>query len=217
MDNPTKTNNGAGSTPPPNGNSDAVFRTLQAAIEEARAQGHAVGKGRNSSHRTQVANTDNNPGRSADTTTGYSSRFPRYRSSGRATQGRRKKYGWTGSGPDRWDPQPLTALFADSVEKQGWRDELMGGRVINAWPRIVGKDIAEHCTAEKLEDGVLHIQTATTSWATQLQMMQRQILKQIGKEFGSTVRQLRIRGPRGPSWRKGPRHVPGRGPRDTYG
>lgn len=187
----------------PGGNNDAVFRTLQAAIAEARAQGHSVGKGRNSSHRKKVQNAPQ--------------KSPRTAAAGRATQGRRKKYGWTGSGPDRWDPQPLTALLADSIKKQDWRDELMGGRVINAWPRIVGKDIAEHCTAEKLEDGVLHIRTATTSWATQLKMMQRHILKQLGKEFGSTVRQLNIKGPQGPSWRKGPLHVPGRGPRDTYG
>ncbi|MFY9190471.1 MAG: DciA family protein [Lawsonella sp.] len=203
--------------------SDAVFRTLQAAIQEARAQGHSVGKGRNSTHRRRSASTENKAGDGAYKTGAQGNQSasdyqrPRYRTAGRATQGRRKKYGWTGSGPDRWDPQPLTALFADSVDKQGWRDELMGGRVVNAWPRIVGKDIAEHCVAEKLEDGVLHIKTATTSWATQLQMMQRQILKQIGKEFGSTVKQLSIKGPQGPSWRKGPLHVPGRGPRDTYG
>ena len=31
------------------------------------------------------------------------------------------------------------------------------------------------------------------------------------------VTSLRISGPKGPSWRKGERHVRGRGPRDTYG
>jgi predicted nucleic acid-binding Zn ribbon protein len=31
------------------------------------------------------------------------------------------------------------------------------------------------------------------------------------------VKRMRIQGPAAPSWRKGPRHVSGRGPRDTYG
>jgi predicted nucleic acid-binding Zn ribbon protein len=31
------------------------------------------------------------------------------------------------------------------------------------------------------------------------------------------VTSLRITGPAAPCWRKGPRHIAGRGPRDTYG
>jgi predicted nucleic acid-binding Zn ribbon protein len=31
------------------------------------------------------------------------------------------------------------------------------------------------------------------------------------------VKRLKVLGPAAPSWRYGPRHVPGRGPRDTYG
>ena len=31
------------------------------------------------------------------------------------------------------------------------------------------------------------------------------------------VRRVKVVGPSGPSWRHGPRHVRGRGPRDTYG
>jgi propionyl-CoA carboxylase beta chain len=31
------------------------------------------------------------------------------------------------------------------------------------------------------------------------------------------VTSLKITGPTAPSWRKGPRHISGRGPRDTYG
>ncbi len=36
----------------------------------------------------------------------------------------------------------------------------------------------------------------------------------VGKDV---VRRIRVVGPSGPSWRHGPRHVRGRGPRDTYG
>lgn len=194
---------------------DAVKRMLEAAIAEAKQRGHSVGKGRNSADRHSVT--------SAPTST-VTSHTPfreknRDRASGAgiATQGRRKKYGWTGSGPDKWDPQPLTKLFAESANRPGWREEIFRGRIIKAWPDIVGENIATHCRVDKLDNGVLYIQTSTTSWATQLAMLQRDILKKIGKEFGPTVKRLQISGPQGPSWRKGPRHVPGRGPRDTYG
>jgi predicted nucleic acid-binding Zn ribbon protein len=31
------------------------------------------------------------------------------------------------------------------------------------------------------------------------------------------IRSLRFEGPDAPSWKRGPRSIPGRGPRDTYG
>jgi len=48
--------------------------------------------------------------------------------------------------------------------------------------------------------------------------MQRQILQTITQKVGpNVVEELKIFGPSVPSWRKGPLHVKGRGPRDTYG
>ena len=49
-------------------------------------------------------------------------------------------------------------------------------------------------------------------------MMQRQILQAIAGKVGpGIITELKIFGPKAPSWRKGPLHVKGRGPRDTYG
>jgi predicted nucleic acid-binding Zn ribbon protein len=58
----------------------------------------------------------------------------------------------------------------------------------------------------------------STAWATQLRIIQSQVLAKIAAEVGDgVVHSLRITGPVAPSWRKGPRHIAGRGPRDTYG
>ena len=44
------------------------------------------------------------------------------------------------------------------------------------------------------------------------------LLGKIAAAVGpNVVRQIRAQGPTRPSWRFGPRHVSGRGPRDTYG
>jgi predicted nucleic acid-binding Zn ribbon protein len=69
-----------------------------------------------------------------------------------------------------------------------------------------------------LRDGELVLQAESTAWATQLRQLQRQILAKLAAAVGDdVVRRVRIVGPSGPSWRHGPRHVRGRGPRDTYG
>ncbi len=83
---------------------------------------------------------------------------------------------------------------------------------------MAGEQIAAHAVPTALRDGVLHVSAESTAWATQLRMVQAQLLAKIAAAVGDgVVSSLRITGPVAPSWRKGPRHVPGRGPRDTYG
>jgi predicted nucleic acid-binding Zn ribbon protein len=92
------------------------------------------------------------------------------------------------------------------------------GTVFAHWPAVVGVDIAEHATPTALRDGVLHVAAESTAWATQLRMVQAELLTKIAAAVGDgVVTSVRITGPAAPSWRKGPRHVSGRGPRDTYG
>ena len=133
-------------------------------------------------------------------------------------QQRRRKRGWTKAGEDYWDPHTLGSLLGQLAQRQGWGEHITFGRLQARWPEIVGPDNAAHVQPERLEDGVLHCRASSTAWATQMRLYQRQTLQAIAKEFGpNCVRRLRIYGPAAPSWRKGPLHVSGRGPRDTYG
>ncbi len=92
------------------------------------------------------------------------------------------------------------------------------GTVFAEWPAVVGEQIAEHATPTVLRDGVLSVTAESTAWATQLRMVQAQLLAKIAAAVGDgVVTSLKITGPTAPSWRKGPRHISGRGPRDTYG
>ena len=69
-----------------------------------------------------------------------------------------------------------------------------------------------------LREGVLSVTAESTAWATQLRMVQAQLLAKIAAAVGDgVVTALKITGPTAPSWRKGPLHISGRGPRDTYG
>lgn len=131
---------------------------------------------------------------------------------------RRRKGGWTAAGADHWDPQSLGSLISKVAKKQGWDDQVVFGRMQTRWPEIIGEGNAAHVVPEKLEDGVLYCRASSTAWATQMRLYQKQTLQNIAKAFGpNIVRRMRINGPAAPSWRKGPLHVKGRGPRDTYG
>jgi predicted nucleic acid-binding Zn ribbon protein len=132
--------------------------------------------------------------------------------------GSRRRRRWSGPRPDDRDPQTLGRLAARIAADRGWNERLAGGNVFGRWAAIVGDDVAEHATPVSLQDGVLTVQAASTAWATQLRLLQRQLLAKIAAGVGSgVVTKLKVRGPAAPSWRHGPRHVSGRGPRDTYG
>ncbi|HJC58751.1 MAG TPA: DUF721 domain-containing protein [Candidatus Dietzia intestinigallinarum] len=159
------------------------------ALEEARARARAEGK--------QVGR-----GRSGPVRTGR----------------RLRRRGWTGSGADPWDPQPIGKLFGQVAKKRGWDEKVTTGRLFAEWGRIVGEDIAAHATPERLDQGILYVRASSTAWATQLRLVSADILRKIAAAMGpGHVRRLKVEGPEKPSWRKGPLHVSGRGPRDTYG
>jgi predicted nucleic acid-binding Zn ribbon protein len=125
---------------------------------------------------------------------------------------------WSGPGADPRDPQPLGRLVSRLVADRGWNESVTTARVFAQWGRLVGEDVAEHAQPVALKDGELTVRASSTAWATQLRLLQGKLLAKIAAGVGNgVVKRMRIQGPTAPSWRKGPRHVPGRGPRDTYG
>ncbi|MEZ0352690.1 DUF721 family protein [Mycobacterium sp. pR1184] len=125
---------------------------------------------------------------------------------------------WSGPGPDVRDPQPMGRVVREIAKKRGWSGRVAEGTVLGHWASVVGHQIADHATPTALSEGVLSVTAESTAWATQLRMIQAQLLAKIAAAVGNgVVTALKITGPAAPSWRKGPRHISGRGPRDTYG
>jgi predicted nucleic acid-binding Zn ribbon protein len=131
---------------------------------------------------------------------------------------RQRRRRWSGAGSDDRDPQPLGRLAARVAAEHGWNERLSGGQVFARWAELVGQDVAEHTRPIELRDGEMTVQADSTAWATQLRLLQRQLIAMIAKGIGhGVVKRMRIAGPSAPSWKHGPLHVRGRGPRDTYG
>jgi predicted nucleic acid-binding Zn ribbon protein len=125
---------------------------------------------------------------------------------------------WTGPRPGDDDPQPLGRLVDSLVSAQDWSEHTKVGAVFGRWSALVGPDIAAHCSPQTLTDGELLVQAESTAWATQLRLLAPSILATLRAAVGGdVVTKLRVVGPTAPSWKKGPRTVRGRGPRDTYG
>jgi predicted nucleic acid-binding Zn ribbon protein len=104
------------------------------------------------------------------------------------------------------------------MAERGWTEEVSVGGVVGRWREVVGSELADHCTPETFEAGVLVVRTDSTSWATQVRLLVPQLLARLAKDVGpNVVREVKVLGPVGPGWRRGSRSVPGRGPRDTYG
>jgi predicted nucleic acid-binding Zn ribbon protein len=131
-------------------------------------------------------------------------------------QGSRRR--WSGPGPDARDPQTFASATAELAKSRGWSVKVAEGSVFGQWATVVGEQIAEHANPAVLREGVLTVEAESTAWATQLRLVQSQLLAKIAAAVGDgVVTSLKIVGPAGPTWRKGRYNVPGRGPRDTYG
>lgn len=112
----------------------------------------------------------------------------------------------------------LGAVLGRMVRAEGWDQPTKLGSVMAKWQAIVGPSVAQHCVVETFEDDRLIVRCDSTAWANQLTLLLPHIERRIAEEVGhGVVKQLIIRGPNRPSWKKGLYSVPGRGPRDTYG
>lgn len=155
-------------------------------------------------------------GRRGGTGPGGSGRSVVGKGAGAANRRRRRR--WSGAHPDDRDPQPFGRLVGSLATERGWQQRLRTGQVFARWSQLVGVELAEHARPTALRDGELTVQADSTAWATQLRLLQRQLLARIAAGVGDgVVRKLKVAAPAAPSWRHGPRHVRGRGPRDTYG
>ena len=116
------------------------------------------------------------------------------------------------------DPHGISDVLDGLTASMGWTSPLARSELLVSWPSIVGAETAEHSSPVGIDDGVLTVQCDSTAWATQLRLMRSQITTTIARAHPEAgIESVRFEGPNAPSWKRGPRSIPGRGPRDTYG
>lgn len=99
-----------------------------------------------------------------------------------------------------------------------WESQMAEAELFAQWADLIGEANAAASHPEAVINAILTVRCKSTAWATQLRLMQDQILEKIQTTFPALeIKGLKFLGPDAPSWKKGPRSVPGRGPRDTFG
>jgi predicted nucleic acid-binding Zn ribbon protein len=116
------------------------------------------------------------------------------------------------------EPLGLGSVVDSLASRLGWSSPLAQSELLASWSDLVGPETAEHSSPASIEDGVLAVSCDSTAWATQLRLMRSQVMSRITDRYPDAgIQSVRFEGPGAPSWKRGPRSIPGRGPRDTYG
>ncbi|MBF0816688.1 DUF721 domain-containing protein [Microbacterium paludicola] len=116
------------------------------------------------------------------------------------------------------DPGSIGDALDGLTRAHGWAPQLAREDLVRQWEDVAGAETAQHSSPVSLNDGTLTIQCDSTAWAKNLSYMRAQILTQIVTRHPEAgVSSVRFVGPDVPTWKWGPRSIPGRGPRDTYG
>ncbi|MDN4613492.1 DciA family protein [Leifsonia sp. F6_8S_P_1B] len=116
------------------------------------------------------------------------------------------------------DPRGIGDVMDALTVQLGWTPQLAQSDLLEQWRELAGEETARHAVPDAITDGVLVVRCESTAWATQLRMMRSELLVRIGERFPEAgIESIRFQGPDAPSWKRGPRSIPGRGPRDTYG
>lgn len=116
------------------------------------------------------------------------------------------------------EPRGLGDVVGALAQELGWSEPLARSELFVDWPAVVGDELAKHSRPMTIDDGTLVIRCDSTAWATQLRLMRATVTTTIAERHpGAGVQSIRVSGPDVPTWKRGPRTVQGRGPRDTYG
>ena len=97
----------------------------------------------------------------------YRSGFRKLRASGQVSIERTKNT----------DPQSLESVLSEVIAGRNWGKGFAEGNLFSNWAEIVGVEIAQHTTPISLVDGRLTIQSSSSAWATQMRLMQDDLLK----------------------------------------
>ncbi|QAY72614.1 DUF721 domain-containing protein [Agromyces protaetiae] len=116
------------------------------------------------------------------------------------------------------DPRALGDAIDQLSTSLGWSGPLSQHDLLASWAEVAGEETAKHTEPIGIEGGVLQVKCESTAWAAQLRLLRTELVTRIVEKYPEAgVETIRFQGPDAPTWKRGPRSVPGRGPRDTYG
>jgi predicted nucleic acid-binding Zn ribbon protein len=89
-------------------------------------------------------------------------------------------------------PASLADALASYLRRSGFAKRIQQASVIDAWPDLVGPQIAAVTSPESVtQDGVLRVRVATAAWANELSLMTPRILARLNDGRQGRVKEIR--------------------------
>ena len=89
-------------------------------------------------------------------------------------------------------PTSLADALASYLRQSGFARRIQQAEVVEAWPELVGPQIAAVTAPESVTpDGVLRVRVATAAWANELSLMTPKILARLNASRTGRVKEVR--------------------------
>lgn len=91
-------------------------------------------------------------------------------------------------------PEPFALALDKFVRQVGITKKMRQFSVITSWGEIVGEQIARVTQAERIDNGILFVKTATAPWRNELTLRRLEILEKVNAAAGArVVKEIRFR------------------------
>ena len=91
-------------------------------------------------------------------------------------------------------PQPLGTVIDALVSQLGIHSKIKQYDVLDVWESVVGAQIAQVASIDKIERNVLIVKVTAAPWRTELTFRKKEILEKIHSAMGSdAIKDIRFR------------------------
>ena len=80
----------------------------------------------------------------------------------------------------------VDAVLAEVLDRHGVADQVRRMGVLDAWPGIVGEQVAKVARAKGVQDATLYVEVDTSAWLMELNMLRAEFLKRVNACFVET-------------------------------
>jgi predicted nucleic acid-binding Zn ribbon protein len=89
--------------------------------------------------------------------------------------------------------ESIARVLPALLRELGLEAGVLGWRAVTEWPDAVGPQIARRTRAVSFQDGTLRIEVEGSAWRYELELLKRDLLRQLNQRLGSPlVRDLEL-------------------------
>lgn len=83
--------------------------------------------------------------------------------------------------------QPIAKVLEDVIRNLGLAKKLSEQRAVVDWASVVGRKVAGHSKAVRVDGGRLFVEVDSPVWAQELTLMKRTIVRELNARIGERV------------------------------